>query len=308
LVVDDLLVGLVSTHRVGSVKIRVDAGVKLVSHIGVVRTGSVRRGAGAGVEGTTAITVGVDTGVGGVGDAGVVGAVSASGVAVGASQASQARAGVMAVGVGATSNAASGARAETGAGGARVAKCVGAITIGVDARVSSIGNARVVRAVKTLSGTAGGAAGGAEASAGGMCVTEAGTGGVCVSNSLGAVAIRIYTRVGSVGDARVVGAVSTLGGTGAEAAAILAVASSAASGVRAIAIRVHARIGGVGDAGVVGAVGTLRGAMVSLVIGVDLLLDLVDDAGHVGWLFVMFKLSGLLVVALLVAKRVMDFV
>jgi hypothetical protein len=32
----------------------------------------------------------------------------------------------------------------------------------------------------------------------------------------------------------------------------------------------------------VGAVGALRGTVVSLVVGPDLLLDLVDNAGHVG--------------------------
>jgi len=59
----------------------------------------------------------------------------------------------------------------------------------------------------------------------------------------------------------------------------LVVTGGAAYVVRAITVRVDAGIGGVGNTGVVWAGGTLGLAMA---VRVDGVLDLVDDARHVG--------------------------
>jgi len=57
--------------------------------------------------------------------------------------------------------------------------------------------------------------------------------------------------------------------------------------VGTVTVRVNPGIGSVGSAGVVGSVGALRSRVL---VAVDGLLDLVDDARHVGvvvlWLFV----------------------
>jgi hypothetical protein len=74
------------------------------------------------------------------------------------------------------------------------------------------------------------------------------------------------------------GAAETVGASG--------VASGVATShhvVGSIAVRVDARIGGVGYTRVMGAGCTLGGAVVSLVVTVDSLLDLVNDARHGGY-------------------------
>lgn len=62
--------------------------------------------------------------------------------------------------------------------------------------------------------------------------------------------------------------------------AVLAVTGNLAAG--AIHVGVYTGVGGVGNAGVVGAGSAFRSAVLSRVVAVDSLLDLVDDAGHIG--------------------------
>ena len=316
-----LVVGLVAADGLGAIKVRVDTGVDLVHHVRLVGTGGVggRAGTTGVAEGATTVAVRVDAGVHGVGDTAVVGAVGAGGSTVGAGHAGSASAaGVMARGVeaGAGAGAAEGVVGASAtearvAGGASVAHGLGAITVRVDARVGNIGHAGRVRTIGALVSAAvagraktGRAHGAARVANGGRV-----TSGASVTHGLGAIAVRVDTRVGNVGKLRGVRAVVALGCTGVGAGVGAGMGASVASGTegvtsagvgvasaraelavtsaavaRAVHIGVYSGVGSVGNAGVVGASSALgcrvrRGVVV--LVGRDSLLDLVDDAGHV---------------------------
>ena len=142
-----------------------------------------------------------------------------------------------------------------GAGG--VASGPGAITVGINTRVESVGSTRAVGAISTL-GSA-------------VCVVSASVSAVVGTGVVGAGA-----GVGTVTAESV-----SLGMTGAVGvSAVLAVTSNLAVG--AVHVGVYTGIGSVGNAGVVGTGSAFRGAVMSRVVAVDSFLDLVDDAGHIG--------------------------
>lgn len=241
--VPDSLVSLVAPHGLASVKIRVDSRIDLVEHVVLMGPSSVAGGSGTCADSTTAVTVRVDPGVGKVCHAVAVGAVSASRIAVRAGHAGNAGAGSTICVVRLGSHGTQGRRAEVlmvaSAGGTHV---VAAVAIRVDAGVSSVGETGGVRSVDTL----------------GCAVV----GATSHTSALG---------VGGEGVGRAELAVA--GGAG----------GTSAHGVGAIAVRVDAGVSSVGDARAVRAVGAFRGGVVRLVaVRVDSLLDLVNDAGHVG--------------------------
>ena len=182
----------------------------------------------------------------------------------------------------------------------------GTITVRVNTGIESVGSTRAVGAVDALSS--------AVRARRAIGVTSAMSVVAGVAGSAGTITVRVNTGVESVGSTRAVGAVNALssavsarvsagvgtGGVGASGgevataesvglgvttaisglAAVLAVAGNLAVG--AVHVGVYSGIGSVGSAGVVRAGSALRGAVVSRVVAVDSLLDLVDDAGHIG--------------------------
>lgn len=242
------LESLVAADSLAAVEVAVHAGIGLVHHVGLVRTGSVGSRAGAVSAASAA-------------EAGALSTVGTGGRSVGTS-------GRSVVGGASTSTT--------------VAKLAAAVEVRVDTRVGSVGSARVVRSSGTLrktgrvtrravgtstgAGEARGASGTADSTANGGLAIGASTSGAA------AIAVRVDTGVSSVGNARVVRASSSLGERGITASetgsAMSTVSASVASGRRAIStsasgaatitIRVNAGVGGVGNARVVGAGSALR--------------------------------------------------
>jgi hypothetical protein len=112
---------------------------------------------------------------------------------------------------------------------------------------------------------------------------------VCARGAIGAggVSARVSAGVGTGGVGASGGKVVTTESVGlgvttaiSSLAAVLAVAGNLAVG--AVQVGVYSGIGSVGSAGVVGAGSAFRGAVVSRVVAMDSLLDLVDDARHIG--------------------------
>ena len=251
-----LLVCLVLTHGLAAVHVGVDAGVKLVGHVAGVRASSVACRSGAGA----------------------VQPVGTGGSTVGASHA-RATKGIS--GVGATKGIAGAAQTACGAG---------AVTVGIDTRVGSVGDTRVVRASGTLRHAGAAHAHGVASSAG--VATAIGVGAGVAAHRARTITVRVDAGVGCVGHARAVRASGTLGHAGAAhcaashrvsytGAAILAMAGGLAhaSVAGVIHVRVDTGIGSVGGAGAVRAGGAFRsGALVA----VESVLDLVDDVRHDG--------------------------
>jgi len=312
----EVAAGVVVSSGAGTIAVRVDTRVKSVAYTRVVRavdalsgaggvgaeassacaaetmgasgvastgdamsTGGVAeaRGAVAGgrrvSDGVGTITVRVDTGVKGVGNAGAVGAMGTLGGVVASTEAR---------GCGAV------------AGGSGVSDGVGTIAVRINTGVHSVGYTRAVWAVSALGGARASKTGAAElAVASGAVRSASGTEsrgasgvGVGVAGGAGTVPVRVDTWVESVGYAGVVRSMCALSGAGGVSASgaytvgtELVVTGSAAYVVRAITVRVDAGIGGVGNTGVVWAGGTLGLAMA---VRVDGVLDLVDDARHIG--------------------------
>jgi hypothetical protein len=234
-----LVKGLVTANSLAAVEVAVHTRVDLVQEVGLVRTGGVRGRAGgvrasnasvvggvgaggeagatggAGVAVTAAVEVGVDTGVGSVGDAAAVrtgsalGDVAAGGAMGAMGGSSQARSASGAVG---------GTSQARGASGTVSATVAAAVEIRVDTGVGSVGDAAAVRAGSALGDVA----------AGGTVSTVGGT-----SQARGAM-----SAVGGTSQAR--RAMSAVGGTSQARGASGAVAA-------AVKVRVDARVGSIGN-------------------------------------------------------------
>lgn len=132
---------------------------------------------------------------------------------------------------------------------------------------------------------AGGAGGVAKTGAVGV-VTDARAAIAGTPNSLGVISVAVHSGVESVCNTAVVGSGCTLGGAGsvgAKARGAGGVTETAAShlavaGGASAVIAIDSGVGGVGNAAIVGTGGTLG---LAVLVAVDNLLDLIDDAGHV---------------------------
>lgn len=137
----------------------------------------------------------------------------------------------------------------------------GTITVRVNTGVESVGGTRAVGTISTF----------------GSAVCAIRVVGAGVSGGVGASGVGASSGDVATAESVGLGVATAISGV----AAVLAVAGNLAVG--AVHVGVYTGIGSVGNARVVGAGSTLRGAVVSRVVAVDSLLDLVDDAGHIGW-------------------------